>query len=207
MVSDSPDWTNNINIVGSTVTLNIAIQSSAVTLNVNIASSAITLNVNIASAAATVNVNIAGQTGNVNVNLNAATVTLNINFLGQFDAVRGLGDYHATQGAAVTAVANLIIPQGVSTTVLTYLNGSGLSLWINGVSWAGTDGGVGIYCIAVLSINGTVIVTAGSVVGDSIIFATPQQVGNGSTFRINIIIASTVAGNINCFATFWGVNR
>lgn len=207
MVSDNADFSTPIQIVGSSVTLNVAIQSSAVTLNVNIASSSVTLNVNLASSAVTLNVNIASTTGNVNVNLNAASVTLNINFLGQFDAVQGLGDYRATQGQAVTAVANLIIPQGVSTTVLTYLNGAGVSLWINGVSWAGTDAGAGIYCIAVLSINGTVIVTAGSVIGDSVVFATPQQVGPGSTFRINIIVTSAAAGNINCFATFWGVNR
>lgn len=107
-MSDYPDFTESIQIVGTDITLPILITACTVTfnidivaqtvgnigidikaqtlaqLNINLAASAITLNVAIQSSAVTLNVDITAQTlAQLNVNLAASAITLNINISSQ----------------------------------------------------------------------------------------------------------------------------
>jgi hypothetical protein len=78
-VTDYPDWTDLVNIVGTDIMVAIDLQGAYIMMPVDLQAQYITLDINIKASAVTLSVNITSQTANLNVNLAASAVTLDIN--------------------------------------------------------------------------------------------------------------------------------
>lgn len=183
MVNDAPDWTDNINIVGSTVTLNIAIQSSAITLNVNIASSAATLNVNLSASAITLNISITAQ-------------TLGVADPGAFASFNSNQLYFGTTGLQAQNVwvnAINITPAGPA---LFYLQSFTFGIQ--------NPGGAVVYIQARVTVGGTVELYDNASPGSAYFFGQPLPVGVGVTMNLDLWGNSSVLGNITVISSIAG---
>lgn len=97
-MSDYPDWSRLVQLIGSDIMVPIDVQAQYITLDINIAASAVTLDINLAASAITLDVNIKTSEATIEVDIAAQTVELDIDITAQHVGMYLMPDWSAKEG-------------------------------------------------------------------------------------------------------------
>lgn len=230
-MSDYPDYTDLVHIIGCDVTFNIEITGATVMMPVDIQAQYITLSIDIvAQTIGNIAIDIAAQTmGNIDINLAASDITLNINIesssitlnvditaqtIGNLTidiSAQTVGvylqpDWQVLQGADKNLSGSAAIAAGSFLTVLDYTNTSGLTFYI--CQWGFcVQKDVGV--IAYISFKHNSITTdlccSGGRTGNSQSFSKPVAVITGDHIIVKMCHFST--SQELCFSSVGGYEK
>jgi hypothetical protein len=227
-LTDYPDYTDLVHIIGCDVTFNIEITGATVMMPVDIQAQYITLSIDIvAQTVGNIAIDIAAQTiGDINVNLAASDITLNINIesssitlnvditaqtIGNLTidiSAQTVGvylqpDWNVLQGTDMNQCGSASCPNGTSSKVLEYSVTGGKTLYICQWGFMAT-GNTGLFAglYKVHNSTETLLILNGGLTGGGQSLTKPVAIIGGD--KVRIYVTQWSGGTLNGGGAFGG---